>query len=221
MKDKQRNAMWFHFGRTQAMKTQGIRLVRSAAACGLLISTVAACTQVISPSNPTLTSSIASTSAPTTAVSIRPTPTLVAPPPAGMNQDTRDTSLAFNVFAARKEQDVSAGESPAQGVYIDVAIFIRNVGKEPQEFTTAYQKLLDGDGREYSPALDAMISAWANLGFSGRESINPGNEIASDVFFDVPKGTRVSDYTLLLRDTKDSLGTKVALQCFPQEPSCS
>lgn len=95
----------------------------------------------------------------------------------------------------------------AQGEYILVTLTVRNIGDRAQAFATSAQKLLDGQGRQYSVDDMATIVLDQNVAYA---QINPGNSIEATVAFDVPAGTVAAE--IELHDSLFSGGSTVALQ---------
>lgn len=95
----------------------------------------------------------------------------------------------------------------AQGEYILVTLTVRNSGDRAQGFATSAQKLLDGQGRQYSVDDMATIVLDQDVAYA---QINPGNSIEATVAFDVPVGTVPAE--IELHDSLFSGGSTVALQ---------
>ncbi|MEH1057140.1 DUF4352 domain-containing protein [Micromonospora sp. CPCC 206171] len=83
----------------------------------------------------------------------------------------------------------------AQGTYCRVNITVKNVTKSAHLFhadgTVTAQ---DGSGREYDADGEAAIYGNSN-GSGFLDEINPGNSVRANVFFDVPKGTKLKTIT--------------------------
>ena len=95
----------------------------------------------------------------------------------------------------------------AQGQYCRVSLRVENIGDEAQTMFASNQYLFDTKGRKFSADAKANIyDGSAKLMF---EEINPGNSIKGYVYFDVPKGTKVSK--LELHDSAFSGGVEVRL----------
>ena len=84
----------------------------------------------------------------------------------------------------------------AQGQYCLVSMRVKNVGKEPINFSDYNQALVDTKGKNYSPD-DA---AWIYLDTDPYAEINPGNTLKTVVPFDMPKKAK-PDYLLLKAGT--------------------
>ena len=95
----------------------------------------------------------------------------------------------------------------AQGQYCRASIKVENIGDEAQTMFASNQYLFDTKGRKFSADATAnMYDDSAKLMF---EEINPGNSLRGYVFFDVPKGTKISK--LELHDSMLSGGIEVRL----------
>ncbi|MBY6414338.1 DUF4352 domain-containing protein [Rhodococcus sp. BP-252] len=110
-------------------------------------------------------------------------------PVVGLGTPVRDGKFEFVVTGAQPGVP-SVGQEflteTAQGEYVLVTMSVRNIGDQAQSFTTSAQKLLDGQGRQYSVADMATIVLDQGIAF---EQINPGNSIEATIVFDVPVGT--------------------------------
>lgn len=73
----------------------------------------------------------------------------------------------------------------AQGQFILVSVTVTNVGDSSETFFGSDQKLLDGDGKEYSADDEAAI--YLEDSNSLLEEINPGNTAKGTIVFDVPQ----------------------------------
>lgn len=128
----------------------------------------------------------------------------------GIGTATRDGKFEFSV--SRVEPGIpSVGQDflteTAQGEYVLVTMTVRNIGDQAQSFATSAQKLLDGQGRQFSVDDMATIVLDQNIAY---EQINPGNSIEATVAFDVPLGTVPAE--IELHDSLFSGGTTVSLQ---------
>ena len=95
----------------------------------------------------------------------------------------------------------------AQGQYCRVSLTVENIGNEAQTMFASNQYLFDTKGRKFSA--DPMANVYDDSAKLMFEEINPGNSIKGHVFFDVPKGTKVSK--LELHDSMFSGGIEVRL----------
>ncbi|WP_072804227.1 DUF4352 domain-containing protein [Rhodococcoides yunnanense] len=147
--------------------------------------------------------------------SSRPDPASPAVPDAGerspgIGAAIRDGKFEFVVVSAQPGVP-TVGEDfmteTAQGEYVLVTMSVRNIGDRAQSFTTSAQKLLDGQGRQFS--VDDMATIVLDQGIAF-EQINPGNSIEATIVFDVPAGTVPAE--IELHDSLFSGGTTVALQ---------
>lgn len=128
-----------------------------------------------------------------------------------LGKTVRDGKFAFTVTAvkcgiAQVGTNVYLTKK-AQGQFCQVSLKVENVGNEAQMMFASNQYLLDTNGRKFSADPEANIyDDTAKLMF---ENINPGNSIQGHVYFDVPKGTKVSK--LELHDSMFSGGITVRL----------
>jgi len=128
------------------------------------------------------------------------------PSPSGSQQPTvkigakvTDDSYQFTVTkvtcGVRQVGDQYSNEKP-QGQFCLVRMRVKNVGKDPINFSDENQALLDTEGRQYSPDDDA----WIYTDTDPYAEINPGNTLKTVVPFDVPKKVE-PDYLLLKAGT--------------------
>lgn len=96
----------------------------------------------------------------------------------------------------------------AQGEYCVLAVKVTNIGDEPQYLFADNQYLYDQKGRKFSADTTASIYSGQD-GDVWMSEINPGNSIKGYIFFDVPKGTKLSHVEL--HDSAFSLGVTVKL----------
>ncbi|MBY6687208.1 DUF4352 domain-containing protein [Rhodococcus sp. BP-149] len=127
----------------------------------------------------------------------------------GIGAAVRDGKFEFVVQNVERGV-VSVGDQytsqTPQGEYVLVTVNVANIGNEQQLFDTTSQKLLDGQGREYSTDTLATVTNDPNLGFS---QINPGNSLVATLVYDVPAGTAPSE--IELHDSLFSGGVTVAV----------
>jgi Domain of unknown function (DUF4352)/Protein of unknown function (DUF2510) len=128
-----------------------------------------------------------------------------------LGQAVRDGKFSFTVTAVKCGiAQVGTSEfltQKAQGQYCRVSLKVANIGNEAQTMFANNQYLFDTKARKFSADPTAnLYDDSAKLMF---EEINPGNSIKGYVFFDVPKGTKVSK--LELHDSMLSGGIDVRL----------
>ncbi|SCL19232.1 DUF4352 domain-containing protein [Micromonospora inyonensis] len=145
---------------------------------------------------PPATDAKPSSAAPATA---KPKPTEDGPKTYKVGQPVRGGDFQFTVHGVKCGIG-SVGDSflntKAQGTFCRADISVKNMTKKAQLFhadgTITAQ---DGGGREYSA--DGEAGIYGNKSGAGfLEEINPGNSIRAFVFFDVPKGTKLTSITL-------------------------
>jgi Domain of unknown function (DUF4352)/Protein of unknown function (DUF732) len=143
----------------------------------------------------------------------------VAPTPVAVGQKAIDGTLAFTVKSSRTDNVVDWDEPDqvnAQGIFVLVIMQVENIGRSPQAFSADYQRLLDSEGREYSPDMRATTREYAghiNI------DINPGNTAPAGLVFDVPSGTQPNQYLLLLHASLYSPGVTLAIPPPPPPPT--
>ncbi len=84
----------------------------------------------------------------------------------------------------------------AQGTFCKVGVTVKNVTKSAHTFhADGSITAQDGSGREYEA--DGTAGIYGNSDGQGfLDEINPGNSVTANVFFDVPKGTKLKTITL-------------------------
>lgn len=135
--------------------------------------------------------------------------TKIAAPPPGIGQEVRDGKFAFTVAGVTNSKTVPDDPSEpktAQGVYVIVSMTVKNIGDRAQGYYGNNQKLIDSQGRQFSP--DSMADIALNGDNDGTD-INPGNQIKVSVAFDVPDGTQPTQ--VVLHDSAYSGGVNVNL----------
>jgi hypothetical protein len=175
----------------------------------VVVALVVACTRGATPTGPT--SSLTGQATTATAAALASTTTqTTSPPPVAVNEEARDGTFAFTVMVVTTEDSVGAGDEKIypQGVFVWITMYVKNVGTSQQRYFADYQRLRDTGGRLFSPNLAA-----ANEGHdrSDQVDVNPGNRTGAYLCFDVPKGTRPSQYVLLLHASPGSPGVTVRL----------
>lgn len=107
---------------------------------------------------------------------------------AGIGQEARDGDLAFTVTSidCGATEVVGTVTRIAQGKFCLLALTMRNVGRGPIRFTGPAQMLEDAQSRRFGPDPAATSAHSAN---AGRDflalTVNPGNEVAGVLVFDV------------------------------------
>lgn len=95
----------------------------------------------------------------------------------------------------------------AQGQFCEVAVTVKNVGKQPAYFSSGMANLIDGTGTQFAVDDEAMIYAQkSNTIF---EQINPGNKLTGTLVFDIPKETKPDH--IQLKGSMFSSGVNIAL----------
>jgi hypothetical protein len=165
----------------------------------VVIALVGACTDGSTPTGPT--STVGQTT--TTAVAPAPTTTqtiVTPPPPVAVNEEARDGTFGFAVSFV---DTVDKGVVGVQGVVaVVIMMWVKNIGRSQQRYFADYQRLLDSEGRLFSPDINPK---------QAQVDINPGISSKVILEFDVPKGTTPSQYVLVLHASPDSPGVTVRL----------
>ncbi len=140
----------------------------------------------------------------TPAAMASPTDTTTSPTPhiALIGEEARDGKFAFVVTSV--QSSVGGGKSQPQGIYEVVSMSVTNIGDRSQGYYGGNQKLIDTQGRQFSS--DRMANIHLNGDLEGTD-INPGNQIAVKVAFDVPRNA--SPEWLVLHDSMYSNGVRV------------
>lgn len=151
------------------------------------------------------------------ALTCRPVRTIPADQPAaGMGQAVEDGPLRFHAIDAFCLYDARCHGGDyvrAQGQFIFVALNVANVSSRPQTFVADYQRLVDGTGRIYQPDIHTMSLAVTG-GTRRFVDISPRVSAASLLVFDVPSGTRETDYRLRLHSSEaPSMATVNLARC--------
>ena len=130
---------------------------------------------------------------------------------AGMNQPVRDGKFEFTVSGVQcgvTKVGTDVLNKTAQGQFCEIAVTVKNIGKEAQTFDGSAQKARDAGGTEYSN--DAVAETYANSASQTfLEQINPGNQVKGMLVFDVPTNVKLA--RLRLHDSPFSNGVDVAL----------
>ena len=95
----------------------------------------------------------------------------------------------------------------AQGQFCAVQLNIENIGDEPQSMFADNQLAFDAEDRKFSA--DSKASIYDDSSQVLWEEINPGNSVKGKVYFDIPKGAKLTQ--LELHDSMFSDGVKVVL----------
>lgn len=135
-----------------------------------------------------------------------------APKPAakGIGDTVRDGKFAFTVRSV-KCGIAKVGTNPyltkkAQGQFCAVALTVNNIGDQSQMMFADNQYAFDAKSRKFSA--DSEASMYDDSSQVLWEEINPGNAVKGTVYFDVPKGVKITK--LELHDSMFSGGVSVA-----------
>ncbi len=125
-----------------------------------------------------------------------------AVPPGAIGQKVRDGTFDFTVTEVNRSRTFR--DQRAQGVYVIVALTVKNIGVEPVMFQWSAQQLRDSIGRQYSPIF-MVPSLFGNV----VNAIDPGQEVPIKLPFDVPPGTKPTQ--IVLHEARSSDGAPVNL----------
>jgi hypothetical protein len=148
----------------------------------------------------------------TKAAAPKAAPAKPAPKPASqLGKPVRDGKFAFTVRSV-KCGIAKVGDNPyltekAQGQFCAVALTVENIGKEPQSMFADNQYAFDSKERKFSANSKASLVDESSQVLW--EEINPGNSVKGKVYFDIPKGAKLTN--LELHDSMFSGGVKVRL----------
>lgn len=118
--------------------------------------------------------------------------------------------LQFTVTKVTSATTVGSGPMAehAQGKYVVLHLTVKNVGDESKMLTDQAQKLVDGEGRQYSADSMADVLLSENSQNVWLQSINPGNSVTGSMAFDMP-----SDAKAVKAELRDSmLGTGAVVE---------
>lgn len=136
-----------------------------------------------------------------------------ADPGAGLDESVRDGMFEFTVESfecgeTTVEDPTTGVTEQAQGQFCVAEMTVENIGDEVRGFADFNQELVDADGREYeaSPVASYYLTEGGRTVF---ENVNPGNNIAVRVAWDVPED--IEPAQLILHDSPFSNGVIVTL----------
>ena len=128
--------------------------------------------------------------------SVAPKP--AAPKVAGIGTKVRDGKFEFVVSSVKCGiAKVGASEylqKKAQGQFCAVSMKITNIGDEPQSMFADNQYAYDAKDRKLSA--DSSASIYDDSSQVLWEEINPGNSVKGKVYFDIPKGAKITKLEL-------------------------
>lgn len=125
---------------------------------------LAACSTPPTPHPATMTVTVATPAPASSSPSAPSSSPTVAAAPVAVGQTAIDGTFAFTVKGSDTDDVVDFGEPDAvypQGIFVFVNMQIENIGRSPQAFAADYQRLLDSEGREYSPDMRATTRKYA------------------------------------------------------------
>ncbi|MBM7458150.1 DUF4352 domain-containing protein [Rhodococcus coprophilus] len=131
---------------------------------------------------------------------------------ATMNMPVRDGKFEFVVTGVEAGL-TSLGDNPflaedAQGQFVIVTMTVSNIADEPKGLSPSNQKLIDAQGRSFSPDTAAALNLDSDVTFW--DEINPGNTVTMPLVFDMPVDAVPS--AIELHDSMFSGGVTVSLR---------
>ncbi|MBG6102700.1 hypothetical protein IW249_003114 [Micromonospora vinacea] len=160
----------------------------------------------VSSGAPAATNSVAASAAPLADEAVAPTPAKTSAAPAetkpkaaGIGDKVRGGDFEFTVKSVKCGIAKVGSEflnTKAQGTFCRVSVTVKNVTKKAHSFhADGSISAQDGSGRKYE--VDGEAGIYGNDDGQGfLDEINPGNSVTANVFFDVPKGTKLKTITL-------------------------
>jgi Domain of unknown function (DUF4352) len=112
---------------------------------------------------------------------------------AGLNQPVQVGQFQFvvkSVTCGKASEGDDILSKDAQGQYCEVAVTVKNTGKDPELFDGSDQKAKGTNGNTYSDDVEAEIYANSDDATFLNE-INPGNTITGVLVFDIPKDAKI------------------------------
>ncbi|MGW5559975.1 DUF4352 domain-containing protein [Micromonospora sp. NPDC003944] len=155
---------------------------------------------------PVATNSAAASPAPLADEAVVPTPAKTSATPAetkpkaaSIGDKVRGGDFEFTVKSVKCGIAKVGSEflnTKAQGAFCRVSVTVKNVTKKAHSFhADGSISAQDGSGRKYE--VDGEAGIYGNDDGQGfLDEINPGNSVTANVFFDVPKGTKLKTITL-------------------------
>jgi hypothetical protein len=137
------------------------------------------------------------------AASTPPTTTAPGLPPPGTA--VRDGKFEFVVTGLAPA--TWYGNPQPAGQYLMVTLQVHNVGNGPQTFFVENQRMIDDAGRQYAPAMGAMMAM--RSGSATSRELNPGFGLEVQIPYDVPQGMHPA--AMEFHDSMLSGGVKVSL----------
>ncbi len=131
---------------------------------------------------------------------------------ASMNMPVRDGKFEF-VVTDIEAGVTTLGDNPflakdAQGQFVIVTMTVSNISDAPKGLSPSDQKLMDEQGRTFSPDSSAALNLDSDVPIW--DEINPGNTVTMPVVFDMPADAVPT--AIELHDSMFSGGVTVSLQ---------
>jgi len=133
-----------------------------------------------------------------------------AAPVSQLGTKVLDGKFAFTVTAVKcgiAEVGTAGLSQKAQGEFCEVSVTVENIGTEAQTMFDSNQYAFDAEARKFTAdSTAALYDTSTQLLF---KPINPGNTLNGNIYYDVPKGTKL--VKLELHDSAFSGGVTVTL----------
>ena len=136
--------------------------------------------------------------------------------PVAVGTAATDGDFAFTIESSDTDTIVDwehPGEVDAQGIFVIVKMRVENIGTSAQTYPEDSQRLLDSQGRMFSPNQPAT----QHFNLLGGNEINPGNTADAGLVFDVPTGTQPNQYVLLVHGSRYSPGVTLSIPPAPPQ----
>ena len=137
-------------------------------------------------------------------------PPVAAKMASGVGDTVKDGKFSFTVTKVKcgiPSFGDALGTAKAQGQFCKVSMTVKNHSGEPNLLSDDDQYAFDAAGNKFSADVKAGIYDSGSQMFL--EEVNPGNSVKGNVYFDVPKGTKL--VKLELHDSMFSGGANVVL----------
>ncbi|MDM7487050.1 DUF4352 domain-containing protein [Rhodococcus sp. CSLK01-03] len=139
-------------------------------------------------------------------------PTQTDQPAAGLDTPVRDGKFEFVVTEVQTGL-TTLGDNQflaedAQGQFVIVTMTVSNISDQPKGLSPSDQKLIDSQGRTFSPDTSAALNLETDVAFW--DEINPGNTVTMPVVFDMPVDAVPA--SIELHDSMFSGGVTVSLR---------
>ena len=129
-----------------------------------------------------------------------------------VGQPFRDNGLQFKVDETYVDNDDTDCGMVSQGMWLMPILYFTNVSDETQRVNVRFQRLIDKNGRVYSPSKAAILACQSRTA-TLTKTVLPGEMDGIQLPFDVPAGASMTDYLLEVHQSPSSTGALVRLKC--------